>query len=158
MRVDRRTPLAALLAGALTFGQIFPNQAHAQAPGMSREADAPRSTMGEGSKKDAFGSKNWRPAPPVKKIVRTRPQMPAAEVVAPPPAPSAPPLPFTYLGRMVDGGVTTVFLASPQGNLVAKAGDVIQNQYRLEQVTDTSLTLIYLPLNAQQQMSLGAPR
>jgi len=152
------TPPAAMLAISLVLAQGVATQAIAQANGMSREADAPRASMGEGTKKDAFGSKNWKPAPPVKKTVRVRPQMPATEAVAAPPPPSPPPLPFTYLGRMVDGGVTTVFLATAQGNLMAKAGDVIQNQYRLEQVTDTSLTLIYLPLNAQQQMSLGAPR
>lgn len=108
---------------------------------------------------NAFGSKNWKPAPPPKKVVKAPPVVAAPIVVpAPPPPPSAPPLPFVYLGKMVDGANTTVFLSSQQRNLAVKAGDTIDNIYRVEGIAGDSMTLTYLPLNAQQQLYLGGPR
>lgn len=143
------------VAAAAAQGAIAPTQE----PQMSRNADAPGAPRVAGTKADAFGSKNWKPAPPAKKVVKAKPAAPPPSMpVASPPPPSAPPIPFTYLGRMVDAGVTTVFLTDRQRNLAVKVGEVIDNNYKLEQITDSSLTLTYLPLNAQQQMSLGAPR
>ncbi len=112
----------------------------------------------KGVKGNAFGSKNWKPAPPAKKVVKAKSViMPSA--VAPMPSPPAPPpLPFIYIGRMVDGPSTTVFLANQQRNLAVKVGDTIDNVYRVEKIADSSMTLTYLPLNAQQQLSLGGPR
>lgn len=148
-----------LLWGALAIGLALQGVlAAAQDAKPSREADTRRTGRGAGTKADAFGSKNWKPAPPVKKAVKVKPAAPLATSPEPPPPPSAPPIPYTYLGRLVDGAVTTVFLTDRQRNLAVKVGDVIDNNYRLEQITDSSLTLTYLPLNAQQQLSLGAPR
>lgn len=130
--------------------------AGAQEAAMSRDSDGRRPMKSDNAKADAFGSKNWKPAPPVKKVVKSKPMV--AAPAPPPPPPVAPALPFTYLGKMIDGEATTVFLLHRDVSLAVKAGDVINNTYRVEQVTETSLTLTYLPLNAQQQMSLGGPR
>jgi hypothetical protein len=58
----------------------------------------------------------------------------------------------------VDGANTTVFLSSQQRNLAVKAGDTIDNLYRVDRIVDSHMTLIYLPLNAQQQLQLGGSK
>jgi hypothetical protein len=100
---------------------------------------------------DPFALRNFRPAPPVVK----RPiALPEAEV-APPPPPQAPPLPFSYMGKLAEGDSTTVFLSMGDRNLVVRPGDVIENNYRVEEVTDVAVVLTYLPLTVQQTLPIG---
>ena len=92
-----------------------------------------------------FASKSWYVAPP--------PQPPAA--VAPAPPPSAPPLPFTYLGRLDDPAKPVFFLVAGDRVLFVSKGDVIENTYRVEGITGSALTLTYLPLNIRQSLDVG---
>lgn len=77
----------------------------------------------------------------------------------PPPAksqpPSPPPLMFKYLGKVTEGDQTQVFLALAERNYIVKVGEKIDNQYRLDEVTDHAITLTYIPLNAKQVLSTG---
>jgi len=75
---------------------------------------------------------------------------------APPPPPSAPPLPFKYLGRMVDGDAQLVFLERNQAALSAAAGDRLDNHYRVESIAESAVHFIYLPLGAKQVLSIPA--
>ncbi len=102
---------------------------------------------------DPFGPRSFRPAPPKAKVQA------AAAVIqdAPPPPPQAPPLPFAYIGRLSEDRDTTVFLAMGDRNLVLKPGDVIDNTYKLEEVSDTAVVLTYLPLSQRQTLSIGTP-
>ena len=102
---------------------------------------------------EAFGPRSFRPAPA--KVKGT----PAAAALAapPPPPPQAPPLPFAYIGRLAEDRDITVFLAMGERNLVVKPGDVIDNTYKLEEVSDSALVLTYLPLSQRQTLSTGAP-
>lgn len=89
------------------------------------------------------------------------PPAPPAAVAAistPPPKPTAPPLPFKYLGRMVDAGVTTIFVNHGNQNMGIKDGDVIDNTYKVESITDSSVTLTYLPLAEKQTLNIGGGR
>ena len=101
---------------------------------------------------DPFALRNFRPAPPAVK----RPiALPASEVAAPPPPPQAPPLPFMYMGKLAEGDSTTVFLSMGDRNLIVRPGDVIDNNYRVEEVTDAAVVLTYLPLTVQQSLPIG---
>jgi hypothetical protein len=101
---------------------------------------------------DLFDSHSYRPASPRP----PRSPLPQAEVVESLPAPpQAPPLPFTYLGRLTEEEATTVFLAHGDRNLVVKPGDVIDNLYRVEDVSDSAVALTYLPLNQRQVLATG---
>jgi hypothetical protein len=102
---------------------------------------------------DPFALRDFRPAPPV---VKHPIAMPAAEVAPPPPPPQAPPLPFSYLGKLAEGDSTTVFLSLGDRNLIVRAGDVIENNYRVEEVTDAAVVLTYLPLTVKQTLPIGA--
>jgi hypothetical protein len=102
---------------------------------------------------DPFGARSFRPDPPKGKAASSA----AAAAVPPQPPPQAPPLPFAYIGRLSEDRDTTVFLAMGERNLVLKPGDVIDNIYKLEEVSDSAVVLTYLPLSQRQTLSIGTP-
>ncbi len=90
-------------------------------------------------KLDLFAQKSWYVPPP-----------------PPPPKPRPPPLPFVFAGRMIEDGRTTVFLSRPGSNLVVKTGEIIDRTWQVSEINATQMTLIYLPLNENQILALGA--
>ncbi|SEA16721.1 secretion system X translation initiation factor [Nitrosospira multiformis] len=86
---------------------------------------------------DIFGQRSWVPPP--------RPE--------PPRRPSPPPMEFRYLGKVVEGNETRVFLALGERNYIVRPGESINNQYRLDEVSDRGITFTYLPLNARQMLA-----
>ncbi|KIO50479.1 hypothetical protein [Nitrosospira sp. NpAV] len=88
---------------------------------------------------DLFSRQSWIPPPPPAK----------------PQPPSPPPLTFKYLGKVTEGDETQVFLALAERNYVVKVGENIDSQYRVDEVTDHTVTLTYIPLNAKQVLSTG---
>ena len=86
----------------------------------------------------------WEPPPP-----------PKAAPPPPPPPPRAPALPFRVIGRLIDGGDTQVFLQSGQATLVARRGDLIERNYRVDEVNEKQVVFTYLPLNQKQQLAIG---
>jgi hypothetical protein len=114
------------------------------AAGAGLLAQTPRADLFGAQDDDAlFGSRDFTPPPP-----------PA------PPAPAAPagppPLPYSYLGKMLGDGQWQVFLGRGVEALVAREGMVIDGRYRVERVAPPVLTLTYLPLNQQQQLDIGS--
>lgn len=75
---------------------------------------------------------------------------------APPPKPTAPPLPFTYLGRYEDAPRLVIILSRGDRVYTVSEGDVIDGTYRVEHVTAASVELMYLPLNIKQSLSTVA--
>ncbi len=92
---------------------------------------------------NAFNSKSWYVAPP--------PPPPP-----PPPVPTAPPLPFTYLGRYEDQPAVVVVLAKGDRVYTVAEGEVIDGTYRVDQITDDAVHLVYLPMNINQSLSTQA--
>lgn len=90
--------------------------------------------------RDLFSSTGWNPPPP-------KP--------LPPPPPSAPALPFTFLGKKLEGGTWEVFLARGEQSFVVREGDVIENTYRIENISPPNLNLNYLPLGQSQSLVIG---
>jgi len=101
----------------------------------------------------AFGPRSFRGASPAKGA-KGGPSA-AAAAPPPPPPPQAPPLPFAYIGRLVEDTDTTVFLAQGERNLVVKPGEVIDNTYKLEEVGERTVVLTYLPLSQRQTLATG---
>ena len=80
------------------------------------------------------------------------------EVSAPaevPQPPVAPPLPFTYMGKVVEDGTETVFLTRDDRSYAVKRGETIDRVYRVEKIAPSSVTFIYLPLRQRQQLATG---
>ncbi|WP_321790258.1 hypothetical protein [Burkholderia pyrrocinia] len=94
---------------------------------------------------DPFTASSWLPPPvEVPTLPETRP--------APP---SAPPVPFTYVGEQdAKAAKPHVFLSNGDQLLIVSPGDVIDGQYRVESVSESSVVLTYLPLNQVQVVSI----
>lgn len=67
--------------------------------------------------------------------------------------PAAPPLPFRYLGKMIEDGKLAVFLARGDESLSVSAGSRI-GEYRVDKVTDSEVLFTYLPLKTKQSLPL----
>ncbi len=80
----------------------------------------------------------------------------AAPLLAPPPAPQAPPLPFAFLGKLIDADKVSVFLTSGDRNWVVRSGDTIDGAYRVEAIGDRTMTFTYLALDIRQELGIGA--
>ena len=93
----------------------------------------------DGAKVDAFAPRNFSP------VVPPQAQAPAKKV--------APPLPFRYLGKMIDDGKLAVFLANGGEALSVTAGDRI-GEYRVDKITDAEVVFTYLPLKTKQSLPL----
>ena len=100
------------------------------------------------------------------KLERVKPEAPAADPFAPksfaapqeqqPAArarPEAPPLPFRYLGKLIEDGKLSVFLANGDESVTAVAGQRI-GDYRVDKVTESEVQFTYLPLKTKQSLPL----
>jgi hypothetical protein len=101
------------------------------------------SRAAEAAKGDPFAQKSFAP-----------PEAKARERAAPPPKPVAPPLPFAYLGKVIEDGKLSVFLARGGENLSVSPGDTIGGEYRVDAVTESEIRFTYLPLKTQQSLPL----
>ncbi|ACO79080.1 hypothetical protein AvCA_29110 [Azotobacter vinelandii CA] len=99
---------------------------------------------------DLFAARSWRASRPASGSAS-----PSALVARPPAAPVAPPLPFEFVGRLDDSVRLRVFLLQGDRLHTVEAGEVIDGTYRLERIADDELTLVYLPLNQTQSLSVG---
>ncbi|MBC7729759.1 MAG: hypothetical protein H7242_19545 [Microbacteriaceae bacterium] len=85
---------------------------------------------------------------------------PAAQTVAsgPPPTlvPTAPALPFRYLGQQIQAGQVEVFLAQGELLHIVRAKTQLDPLYRIDAISPTAISFTYLPLNLAQQLPLGA--
>ena len=104
---------------------------------------------GAGLKEGAnvFASRDWTPPPPPPPPVAAPP---------PPPPPTAPPLPFTLIGKANENGALEVYLARAGKVYIVKPKTVIDGTYRVDAIAPPLLTLTYLPLNQVQQLNIGA--
>jgi hypothetical protein len=100
--------------------------------------------------RDAFETKSWYVPPPP-------PPLPVRVEKALPPAPSAPQLPFSFLGQYQENDRLVILLMHGERMLLVKPGDVIEGKYRVEGIDGRFLTLIYLPLGIKQTLDVGAP-
>jgi hypothetical protein len=93
------------------------------------------------NEKDIFVSKSWFVPPPPPKAAQ----------------PTAPTLPFVYMGKLAEEGENLIILLSKQNrNYQVKVGDVLDNTYRVDEVRPPVMTLTYLPLNIKQTIQIGA--
>ncbi|BDT58235.1 hypothetical protein MasN3_17290 [Massilia varians] len=97
----------------------------------------------DGDGNGVFARQDWTPPPP--------PPAPAP----PPPPPTAPPLPFTFIGKSLQDGVWEIYLARGDRTHLVRENTVIDGMYRVDAIRPPVLTLTYLPLNQVQQLNIG---
>jgi len=108
-----------------------------------------------GARADLFDTPGWAP----EAIERAEQMAIQKRVAAEPPAPPrAPPLPFTFFGRLLDGDRRQVFLTHRNQTLIVGKGETFDRVYRLDRIEDETLHFTYLPLGQAQVLAIpGAP-
>jgi hypothetical protein len=77
----------------------------------------------------------------------------------PPPAPVAPPVPFTFLGTFEgEAGEVVFYLSEADKVHVVKQGEKVNGLYRVEAADAEHLELLYLPLEIRQTLLLGTDK
>ncbi|HMC13337.1 MAG TPA: hypothetical protein VKG67_03235 [Gallionellaceae bacterium] len=100
-----------------------------------------RPALAAGGVKDLFAAKSWYVPPPSPK---GRQQ------------PSAPPVPFVYIGMMVENGSGAIVFLGQQDRVYAvKEGDSIEANYRVDEIKAPVMILTYLPLGVKQTLQIG---
>jgi hypothetical protein len=140
-----------------------PEQARTSAPAIAGAssktgllaAHTPASVLPVAPVVDPFAATSWAsaahavPDAAVAQIAEAGSATPAAATSAPP---SAPPLPFVYIGRYVEGQRQVVMLMKGDQLLLLAQGDTIDDMYRIERITADRIELTYLPLGMRQSM------
>jgi hypothetical protein len=145
-------------ADPLIVAEARPAAQHAQPAAPAAATSAPAQVNIEKLKSRNLGDATRDPfamdVPPAKKrsraVAGTRP---AAAGPAPPP--TAPPLPFTFMGKLLSGPEAKVFLTLGDRNLVLREGDTVDATYRVEKIAEGAITLVYLPLDERQTIITG---
>ncbi|MFP3443884.1 hypothetical protein [Pseudomonas sp. SIMBA_067] len=106
----------------------------------------------EQASRDLFPTQQWT-KPQALATVTEQPVAVAPIVAA---APTAPELPFQFIGRMGNDNDLQIFLQSGEKLYVVRQGDVIEDTYRLDRVSASELSLVYLPLHQSQTLSVGS--
>jgi len=75
-----------------------------------------------------------------------------------PVAPTAPPVPFTFVGKMTEEGHDKIFLQEGETLHTVTAGDVVARNYKILGIENGVVTVLYLPLNITQTIREGATR
>ncbi len=161
-RPPRIAVLIALLAGAAAWvaidlrGPAAPPSAKAPASGASQDperAAAPaseakqpgipaRSALGRIAA-DPFSAQSWLP--------RRKPA-----VVSAPPDPVTPPLPYRFAGQFHRESGIEVYVARGEEIFPVKEGDTLDGQYKVDSVSATEVSFIYLPTGARQTVQFSA--
>ena len=100
---------------------------------------------------DLFAARSWKAAPPLASV--TEKPVNVAPVVQ---VPTAPPMPFQFIGRIDDRTDLQVFLQNGEKIYVVRKGDVIDETWKIEGISDLELSLVYLPLHLSQTLSVGS--
>src|SRR5881628_1166226 len=161
-RPPRIAVLIALLAGAAAWvaidlrGPAAPTSAKAPASGAPQDperAAAPaseakqpgipaRSALGRIAA-DPFSTQSWLP--------RRKPA-----VVSAPPDPVTPPLPYRFAGQFHRESGIEVYVARGEEIFPVKEGDTLDGQYKVDSVSATEVSFIFLPSGARQTMQFSA--
>jgi hypothetical protein len=98
-----------------------------------------------------FAAHSWYSPPPPPPVPAMSPA-PAAV----PQVPTAPPLPFAFMGSYTPDGTAPVFFLT-QGDRVynVRIGDTLDATYSVDSFANGQLVLTYKPLKIQQQLSVG---
>ncbi len=102
-----------------------------------------------------FASHSWyKPPPPPPPT--PAPIISQKQVVA---APTAPPLPYAFMGSYAPAGQPPVFFLTKADRVYdVHVGDVIDSIYSVDSFNGKQLFLTYKPLNIQQQLNAEGPQ
>lgn len=103
------------------------------------------------AKEDIFKSKSWYVPPPPPKPVKLPPPPPPP----PPLPPSAPPLPYSFMGSYEEPGGKLIIYLTKAGKIYSVSqGDTLDGIYRVEGINSGNFSITYLPLNIKQTLRI----
>jgi hypothetical protein len=137
--VAARTLVTGAAAGQSAAQPATPSLPDGLIPRHDLISDSPRLVQ-----RDLFSRGTWAPPPP-----------PPVNL---PVVPVAPPVPFAYLGKKHEGGTWEVYLSLADRTFVARAGQPLDPQYRVDRIDPPHLHLTYLPLGVTQTLAIGDAR
>lgn len=94
------------------------------------------------ARSELFGSQSWQP--------------PAPKIVVAPVAPTAPPLPYRFAGKLVQDGKLQVFLSRGETAIPIKQGEILDGTYRVEAIGEDRITVVYLPLGHKENIPVNS--
>lgn len=100
---------------------------------------------------DLFAGKSWKAAPTLATVTET-----AVNLTPVVQAPTLPPVPFQFVGKLHDRSDLQVFLQNGEKIYVVRNGDVIDDTWKITGISDLELSLVYLPLHLSQTLSVGS--
>jgi hypothetical protein len=122
-------------------GRSAPQDASAGAPGVQIERLVERAPAPPG--RDLFEPHQWTaPARKPRVVVETAPS-----------PPQAPAVPYAYLGKWSERDRVTVILGREGHTYLARAGEVLDETWRIDSIEATSLAITYLPLDVRQTLA-----
>lgn len=114
-------------------------------------ADFAHRVVGDAAAGALFAAHSWYTPPPP-----PPPPPKVAAIVRAPVVPTAPPLPYAYMGSYLrDGGQAVFFLTRGDRIYDVKVGDSLDGVYRFEGLSGNALVFTYLPLGSRQTLSLN---
>ena len=69
--------------------------------------------------------------------------------------PVAPPLPFTFMGKVVKDGKLTFFISDNERVYLVHGGETIANNYHVDGIENGRLAFTYLPMKQKQYIELS---
>jgi hypothetical protein len=137
----------AALVGVVT-GREKPLELPAAKPARAEAAALPEIDLAklqrpaaQAAQGDPFAPRSFAPAPRPARGARAE-------------APSAPSLPFTYVGRLTQDGVTEVFVTRGDELISVAPGRNIDAEYRVDAISESRIAFTYLPLKTKQSLEL----
>lgn len=86
----------------------------------------------------------------------TAPPVPVVQAPPPPPPEAAlPPLPFRFAGLIEERGQRSVVLLEGREVRILRAGERIDQRYRVDRITPTRVEFTYLPLRQRQSLPVS---
>lgn len=126
-------------------GNGRPTSAVLKAPPDAGKPPPPQSAAGSSRRP------NWPPGG-AELIVGPPPQALAGEPAVLPAEPQAPPLPFRFIGALDGPGQHSVVLLNGKDVITVRAGERIDDQYRVARITPTRIEFIHLPTRQRQAL------
>ena len=167
LRTKALIGIAAAVGGFVIFGPsgtetVAPAADHAGARAAARQPEATaHQSVGRAlydlshrvadaaSAATLFEVHSWYVPPPP-------PPPPPPPVVEAPAAPTAPPLPFAYMGSYVADGDTPVYFVTRNDRIYdLKVGDTLEGSYSFDGPKGNQLVFTYKPLNVQQTLAMS---
>lgn len=124
----------------------------------SKVSTAPTAESEAEEEDDPFAPRSWEPPPPpppptlkTQNIVRNEPA-PVQAPVGPPP------LPYSYMGQMLDGGEQVVYLGRGEQLVVARLDETLEGVYKVIRMTNSEIEFLHLPSGEKQILTMNSAR